>query len=104
MATLREWFSHYSEILPSSIIKFPLIEEDGAYGIQPPWQTVSRLVAPLSHPLVQAAMDLVFDDGFGTQEVPSFVLWTDANVFSIHEYDGSSFLISVPRHPPKYPS
>lgn len=40
-----------------------------------------------------------FDDGYGTQECPSFTLWTATRVLSLHEYDGATWVASICRNP-----
>jgi hypothetical protein len=40
-----------------------------------------------------------YDSGFGGQDCHNFLAWTETHVLSIHEYDGSTCVISVPRNP-----
>lgn len=40
-----------------------------------------------------------YDSGFGGQECHNVWAWTDTRVLFIHEYDGSTHVLSVPRGP-----
>lgn len=40
-----------------------------------------------------------YDDGYGGQDCHDIHAWTPTRVLSIHEYDGSTWFISVPRDP-----
>jgi hypothetical protein len=40
-----------------------------------------------------------YNKGFGSAECYDSIIWTDKRVISVHEYDGSTHLISVPRNP-----
>lgn len=44
-------------------------------------------------------LDHEWDSGFGGQDCPDFTAWTADRVLSIHEYDGSTSIIWVPRNP-----
>ena len=37
--------------------------------------------------------------GFGGQDCHNFHAWTATRVLFVHEYDGSTYIISVPRNP-----
>lgn len=45
-------------------------------------------------------LDKEFDSGYGSQQVPSFMAWSPNYVYFVHEYDGSTRLDWVERHPP----
>ena len=55
---------------------------------------------PLSAEQALAMLDYEFDDGFGGQDCHNITVWTAANVYYVHEYDGSISLESVQRNPP----
>lgn len=43
-----------------------------------------------------------YDDDYGGQDCHNFYAWTRTKILSIHEYDGSTRVISVPRNPNNY--
>lgn len=45
-------------------------------------------------------LDHTYDDGFGMQDCPTITAWTATRVLYVHEYDGSTSVESVQRHPP----
>jgi len=46
--------------------------------------------------------DYNFDSGYGGQECHDFYIWTKSKVLFIWEYDGSTYISSVPRNPPSF--
>jgi hypothetical protein len=40
-----------------------------------------------------------FDDGLGAAEAEALYVWTATRVFFVCQYDGSTWLTRVPRHP-----
>jgi hypothetical protein len=44
-------------------------------------------------------LDYEFYGGFGAAECHPVYVWTPTRVIFVHEYDGSSDLVAVPRHP-----
>ena len=46
-----------------------------------------------------AILDVEFDAGYGAPECRSMFAWTASKVYFIREYDGSTDLGWVPRHP-----
>ena len=48
---------------------------------------------------VIGCFDYEYDEGYGTQECHDFYIWTITRILFIHEYDGSTYIESVPRHP-----
>ena len=40
-----------------------------------------------------------FDDGFGAPECQAVTAWTRSKVISVSQYDGSTSVYSLPRHP-----
>ena len=95
MTTIREWFSDK----PPDIFQFPKVSEDD-YGLGN-WVGVPTAPLPFNHPDLQIWLDYEFDAGYGTQGVPSFFAWTKNRVYYVWEYDGSTDLCYVPRHPQK---
>ena len=55
------------------------------------WQTAQKYMK-----------DWRFSGGFGSQTCYDVYIWTNKRVISVHEYDGSTGLISVPRSPENY--
>ena len=47
-------------------------------------------------------LDYDFDDGYGRQQCHDFFIYTKEEIFYIHEYDGSTYLCSIPRNPENY--
>lgn len=45
------------------------------------------------------ALDYEYDDGYGWQDCHDIYMWSSDWVYYIHEYDGSTCIRSVPRHP-----
>ncbi len=66
---------------------------------------------PTPQPLVpwEAArplLDYEWNSGFGGADCHAITAWTESRVIFVHEYDGSTNIVYVPRHPvnhrPKY--
>lgn len=47
----------------------------------------------------EAVLDVQFDNGYGCVEGPSFTVWTEHRVIFPVCYDGSEWVVSVPRNP-----
>lgn len=47
----------------------------------------------------QPLLDYDYDSGFGTMDCHDIYIWTKDSVFYIHEYDGSTQPVGVPRSP-----
>jgi len=45
-------------------------------------------------------LDYSYDSGYGSMDCHDVLVYTAANVYYIHEYDGSTSVCSVPRNPP----
>lgn len=54
---------------------------------------------PIIHEFPPGALDVQFDDGFGTSEGPAFTAWTETRVYFPVTYDGAEFVGSAPRNP-----
>ena len=57
------------------------------------WENVIRCT------LSEKELDVVFYKGYGFQEGADFYLWTKSYVYTNGEYDGSEYVISLPRNP-----
>jgi hypothetical protein len=57
---------------------------------------------PVSWDMAAPVLDYAYDAGFGGQDCHNIWAWTRTRVLSIHEYDGSTSIISVPRNPAPY--
>lgn len=55
---------------------------------------------PLPWDEARPLLDKPYDTGYGSQDCPDIHAWTRSRVLSIHEYDGSTGVIWVPRNPP----
>jgi glycine betaine/choline ABC-type transport system substrate-binding protein len=49
---------------------------------------------------VDQLLDVEFDDGYGSECPIQLKAWTKSNVYFSYEYDGSDFILTVPRKPP----
>lgn len=47
----------------------------------------------------EAALDVVFDDGYGGAEGPAFLVWTEEYVYFPVVYDGAEWVGRAPRNP-----
>lgn len=93
--TFRKWFS----TLDGPIIAARFYPYDAYWSSKPnPWPNhlAERLLEP--HEL-GPFLDIEFSTDFGTQDCPSFSLWTPSSVYFVHEYDGSVWLSFQPRNP-----
>lgn len=60
------------------------------------WSDQSVVVAIAPN---DAALDVVFDPGWGGSEGPPVLIWTEERVYFPVVYDGSEWLESAPRNP-----
>lgn len=44
-------------------------------------------------------LDYDFDDGYGGADCHPVYVWTETQVICVHEYDGATWLVSIPRNP-----
>lgn len=51
---------------------------------------------------VEKELDYKYHSGYGGQECHDIFIWTETRIITVHEYDGSTCLISVPRNPKNY--
>lgn len=54
--------------------------------------------------LSEAALDAVFDDGYGVPKGQPFTVWTPKRVYFPAQYDGREWVASVARHPDGQPT
>lgn len=93
-ATLRSW-------LPKKPIE-AIVFYDHTFmdADQHKWGFVPfRQVLPIDDSRVQQTLDVEFDSGYGNQDCPQMYVWTADEVHYVHEYDGATWLSSVPRNP-----
>jgi hypothetical protein len=48
---------------------------------------------------VKNQLDYAYYDGFGAPECNAIYAWTKSKVIFVEQYDGSTSVVSVPRHP-----
>lgn len=48
---------------------------------------------------VEDLLDFEYDSGYGTQECPNITAWTRNYVLFVKEYDGSTYVSFIRRHP-----
>ena len=51
------------------------------------------------YPIALALLNYQYDPGFGGMDCHDIVMWSKTKVYYIHEYDGSTSITYVPRHP-----
>lgn len=103
--TLREMFNDISDEvggLPTSI----MFKEQGWYAKDEDDPDNFQFLNPVlgqclsfDDPLVQRALDIEFDNGFGGEYAPELIAWTSEWVIMKHEYDGAEMLRAFPRNP-----
>jgi hypothetical protein len=54
---------------------------------------------PISWAEARPYLDYTYDNGFGGQDCHSFTAWTASRVLFVHEYDGATGVVYVPRNP-----
>lgn len=92
--TIRMWFESAPE--KPSVFFMPETEKD-SYGLED-WVNLPHGTWNFSD-VPDSVLDQEFYSGYGTQQVPSFLAWSENYVYYVHEYDGSTGLLWVPRHP-----
>ncbi len=55
--------------------------------------------APVAWEAAAPVLDYEYDDGYGGQDCHDIWAWTATRVLFIHEYDGSTSVVSVARNP-----
>ena len=55
---------------------------------------------PLSWEQAAPLLDYSYESGFGSMDCHDILVYTQSDVYYIHEYDGSTDIHSVPRNPP----
>jgi len=59
---------------------------------------------PLTWAEARPLLNYEYDDGYGWQDCHDVNVFTESRVLFIHEYDGSTSVISVPRNLPEVPA
>ena len=70
-------------------------EKDPARTVPP-----GSLDIALSWSVARPLLNYRYNDGFGSQDCHDIIAWTESRVLLIHEYEGSTSVIWVPRNPP----
>ena len=73
----------------------PWWDDDDPRGVLPEFMGVA-----LRPGEARALLDYSYDSGYGGQDCHNVHVWTPTRVISIHEYDGATWPIWVPRNPP----
>ena len=47
-------------------------------------------------------LDYEYDAGFGGQECQDILIYTKEKIYYVHEYDGATCIVNIPRHPKYY--
>jgi hypothetical protein len=78
--------------------RFGKDDEEGkdSYGV--PLDLTRKSISFLE---VMKYLNYEYYTGFGGQECHDFFIWTKNEVFTIHEYDGATSIMSIPRNPIK---
>lgn len=58
--------------------------------------------APVSWEQAFPVLNYEYDAGYGGQDCHDIWVWTATRIISVHEYDGSTCLISVARNPENF--
>ena len=105
MITLREMFTEIS----GEVGGLPIVitfEEQGWYANDEESPDNFQFLNPVlsqslsfDDPLVQRALDIKFDPGYGGEYSPRFTAWTDTHVIIKTEYDGAESIEAYPRNP-----
>jgi len=74
-----------------------------SFGDEDDTRTVPKELMGVALPREKAKplLDYKYDKGYGGQDCHDVNIWTPTRVISIHEYDGATWPISVPRNPPQ---
>jgi len=79
---LREWFDDFTSKTGEQIETVLIDGELWPYDVAP-----------------ASVLDLVFDDGYGSTQSPSFCAWSASFVVFPVQYDGAEWWDKVPRNP-----
>jgi hypothetical protein len=90
---LQEAVEKYGEPLESVVVG---IHDDLEFGTDPALPDENIVLAP---DVALAKLNVEYSAGYGGAECFPVYAWTKSRVFFIHEYDGSTSLNWVPRHP-----
>lgn len=68
-------------------------------GIEP-YESDEYIDTPLPWTTARPKLDYEYNNGYGTQSCHNVYVWTAGKVFYVQEYDGSTSIAWIPRHPP----
>lgn len=72
-------------------------------GIGYSWREDERYADAHEEPLpwaeARAMLDYEYDTGFGGEDCNPIFAWSENWVYAVHEYDGSTGVVRLPRHP-----
>jgi hypothetical protein len=90
---MRRWIEHAAagEVIEAIVVG----EESSGNGAKPQIRKGALLSWAEAAPL----LDYEFDDGFGGADCHPVIAWTANRIIQIHEYDGSTSISWIPRHP-----
>ena len=71
------------------------------YGRNEPRNEGIEAGRPYSWDEIFPRFDYPYDAGYGSADCHFIHMWTADRVYYIHEYDGSTYVESLPRNPPK---
>lgn len=96
MANARVWLEQAEQLHGERIEAIVVGKHDKAPWQSPAAQDENVL---LSRDVGLAKIDAEYDNGYGGADCFPFYAWTASRVFFVAEYDGSTGLAWVPRHP-----
>jgi len=73
--------------------------EDYSHEGPEPYTDHTLGTGPVAWEVARPVLDYRYDAGYGGQDCHNVFVWTPTRVISVHEYDGATWLISVPRNP-----
>ncbi len=92
--TIRKWFESAPE--KPFVFYMPKTDKD-SFGMEC-WDNLPNGVFD---EIPDSILDQEFYCGFGSQNVPSFIAWSENYVYYVSEYDGATSLEWISRHSPK---
>ncbi len=57
---------------------------------------IKKLVTP---DILEKMLQMEWDSGYGEENVPPFIIWTNERIFIVSDYDGALSLVTIPRNP-----
>ena len=92
------------DVVKDEPIEAVVIREQDVYAFDDddPRRVLPEFVdVPLRAGQARPLLDYKYNKGYGGQDCHDVYIWTPTRVISIHEYDGATWPISVPRNPPQ---